>query len=68
MERPGQKVQVDVKYVPKNCLSKELQELGIRFYQYTAIDEYTRIRYLWFTTAHDTINRIYRKSSKGISV
>ena len=54
MERPGQKVQVDVKYVPKNCLSKELQELGIRFYQYTAIDEYTRIRYLWFTTAHDT--------------
>ena len=35
-------------------MSKELQELGIRFYQYTAIDEYTRIRYLWFTTAHDT--------------
>ena len=54
MSRPGEKVQIDVKYVPKNSLSKELQELGIRFYQYTAIDEYTRIRYLWFTTAHDT--------------
>ena len=54
MSRPGEKVQIDVKYVPKNCLSKELQELGIRYYQYTAIDEYTRIRYLWFTTAHDT--------------
>ena len=54
MTYPGQKVQVDVKYVPKKCLSKELQEMGERFYQYTAIDEYTRIRYLWFTTAHDT--------------
>lgn len=54
MTYPGQKVQVDVKYVPKKCLSKELQEMGERFYQYTAIDEYTRIRYLWFTNAHDT--------------
>ena len=51
---PGEKVQIDVKYVPKKCLSKELQEMGERFYQYTAIDEYTRIRYLWFTNAHDT--------------
>ena len=54
MEYPGQKVQIDVKYVPKKCLSKELQERGERFYQYTAIDEYTRLRYLWFTNAHDT--------------
>ena len=54
MTHPGEKVQVDVKYVPKKCLSKELQEMGERFYQYTAIDEYTRIRYLWFTNAHDT--------------
>ena len=54
MEYPGQKVQIDVKYVPKACLSKELQERGERFYQYTAIDEYTRLRYLWFTNAHDT--------------
>ena len=54
MTYPGEKVQIDVKYVPKKCLSKELQKMGIRFYQYTAIDEYTRLRYLWFTTAHDT--------------
>ena len=54
MTRPGEKVQIDVKYVSKKCLSKELQEMGERFYQYTAIDEYTRIRYLWFTNAHDT--------------
>ena len=54
MTYPGEKVQIDVKYVPKKCLSKELQEIGERYYQYTAIDEYTRIRYLWFTNAHDT--------------
>ena len=51
---PGEKVQVDVKYVPKACMSPELQERGEKYYQYTAIDEYTRIRYTWFTNAHDT--------------
>ena len=33
MTYPGEKVQIDVKYVPKKCLSKELQEMGERFYQ-----------------------------------
>ena len=51
---PGEKVQVDVKYVPKACMSPELQERGEKYYQYTAIDEYTRIRYIWYTNAHDT--------------
>lgn len=51
---PGEKVQVDVKYVPKKCMSSELQEKGEKFYQYTAIDEYTRIRYMWFTNEHST--------------
>ena len=53
-EYPGDKIQVDVKYVPKKCMSKELQERGEKFYQYTAIDEYSRLRYTWFTNAHDT--------------
>ena len=35
-------------------MSKELQEKGEKFYQYTAIDEYSRLRYTWFTNAHDT--------------
>lgn len=26
-EYPGEKVQVDVKYVPKKCMSKKLQEI-----------------------------------------
>ena len=53
-EYPGDKVQLDVKYVPKKRMSKELQERGEKFYQYTAIDEYSRLRYTWFTNAHDT--------------
>ena len=53
-EYPGDKVQIDVKYVPKKCMSKELQERGEKFYQYTAIDEYSRLRYTWLTNAHDT--------------
>ena len=51
---PGEKVQIDVKYVPTVCMTKELQEKGERFYQYTAIDEYTRKRYTWFTNEHST--------------
>lgn len=43
MTYPGQRVQVDVKYVPMKCMTKELKEQGERYYQYTAIDEYTRL-------------------------
>lgn len=25
-----------------------------KYYQYTAIDEFTRLRYTWYTNAHDT--------------
>jgi hypothetical protein len=41
---PGQRVQIDVKFVPKACLVGEAAEK--KFYQYTAIDEYSRFRYL----------------------
>ena len=51
---PGERVQIDVKYVPKECMSKELREIGERYYQYTAIDEYTRKRYTYFTKEHST--------------
>lgn len=44
-----EKVQVDVKYVPKRCLSKELQEKGERFYYdkvfYTLEDLRNREKY-----------------------
>ena len=54
MKYPGQRIQIDVKYVPTNCLCRELQEMGEKFYQYTAIDEYTRQRVLWASKEHNT--------------
>jgi len=47
-------VQVDVKYVPLNCLTKEIKEQDGRYYQYTAIDEYTRKKILWASKEHST--------------
>lgn len=44
MYYPGQRVQIDVKHVPASCLVGEAA--GKKFYQYTAIDEYSRFRYL----------------------
>ena len=35
-------------------LKPDLQELGEKYYQYTGIDEFTRIRYTWFTNEHNT--------------
>lgn len=51
---PGDKIQVDVKYVPSKCMTEELKEKGEKFYQNTAIDEFTRMRYTWFTNEHST--------------
>ena len=44
MHYPGQRVQVDVKFVPAVCLVNEAK--GQKFYQYTAIDEYSRWRFV----------------------
>ena len=44
MTYPGQRVQIDVKYVPAVCLVNEAK--GKHFFQYTAIDEYSRWRYV----------------------
>lgn len=41
---PGQKVQIDVKHVPTSCIVGDAK--GQKFYQYTAIDEYSRFRYV----------------------
>ena len=44
MQYPGQRVQIDVKYVPAICT--QAIGKGTSFYQFTAIDEYSRQRYL----------------------
>lgn len=54
MTYPGERVQVDVKYVPAKSLTKEVKEKDGRYYQYTAIDEYTRQRVLWASKEHST--------------
>lgn len=41
MTYPGQRVQIDVKVVPRACCPN-----GQRLFQYTAIDEFSRLRYL----------------------
>lgn len=50
MKYPGQRVQIDVKFVPQACLVgdavHDAKENGGHYYQYTFIDEYSRFRYL----------------------
>lgn len=41
---PGDKVQVDIKYIPKECLMFDTMDK--KYYQITAIDEYSRKRIL----------------------
>lgn len=42
MTHPGERIQIDVKVVPRSCLANKEE----RLYQYTAIDEYSRYRIL----------------------
>lgn len=46
---PGQRVQVDVKFVPAYCIAN-----GEKYYQYTAVDEYTRLVYREMYDEHST--------------
>lgn len=48
-EYPGQKVQLDVKYVPSECVVN-----GKKYYQYTAVDECTRWTYRRLYEEHST--------------
>lgn len=52
MQYPGQRGQIDVKFVPEVCIVG--QEKGTRWYQYTFIDEYSRFRYLEAFEEHST--------------
>lgn len=49
---PGQRVQIDVKFVPAACVVGSAD--GQKFYQYTAIDEYSRYRYIEAFDEHST--------------
>ena len=46
---PGQKIQIDVKYVPSYCVAD-----GRKYYQYTAVDECSRWTYREMYDEHST--------------
>lgn len=46
---PGQRIQIDVKFVPNYCVAN-----GEKYYQYTAIDECTRFCYREMYAEHST--------------
>lgn len=71
MTYPGQRIQVDVKVVPRKCIS----DPELRLFQYTAIDEFTRLRFLaaypeqsTFSSA-DFLNKLFKwYARRGIQV
>ena len=54
MTYPGQKCQIDVKFVPKSCLVGEAAQES--YYQYTFIDEYSRFRILKAFKEHSSFS------------
>ena len=55
---PGEKVQIDVKEVPYNCLRGALRRDGKHLFQWTAIDECTRLRFVYGFEEHTPENSV----------
>lgn len=55
---PGEKIQVDVKEVPYSCLRGNLLRDGKHLYQWTAIDECTRMRFVYGFEEHTPENSV----------
>ncbi len=55
---PGEKVQIDVKEVPYNCLRGNVLRDGKHLYQWTAIDESTRMRFVYGFEEHTPENSV----------
>ena len=58
IQLPGEKVQVDVKEVPYNCLRGKVRRDGKHLYQWTAIDECTRVRFVYAFEEHTPENSV----------
>lgn len=65
---PGDKVQVDIKYVPKECLAFDTQDK--KYYQITAIDEYSRKRILEIVDEKSVTNtsRFVKRLQKALGL
>ncbi len=55
---PGEKVQIDVKEVPYTCLRGPLLRESKHLYQWTAIDECTRMRFVYAFEEHTPENSV----------
>lgn len=58
LSEPGEKVQIDVKEVPYTCLRGQLLRDGKHLYQWTAIDECTRMRFVYGFEEHTPENSV----------
>ncbi len=58
LKTPGEKVQIDVKEVPYNCLRGEVLRDGKHLYQWTVIDECTRDRFIYGFEEHTPENSV----------
>lgn len=56
--KPGEKVQIDVKEVPYHCLKGAAKRDGKHLYQWTAIDECTRLRFVYGYEEHTPENSV----------
>ncbi len=52
MKYPGQRVQIDVKFVPQVCIVGQSEPT--QWFQYTFLDEYSRFRYIEAFQEHNT--------------
>ena len=71
MTYPGERVQIDVKVVPRRCIANP----ELHLFQYTAIDEYSRMRFLGayeeqstYSSAHFLRNAVAWFKRKGVTV
>lgn len=55
---PGEKVQIDVKEVPCNCLRDSVLRNNKHLYQWTAIDKCTRMRFVYGFEEHTPENSV----------
>lgn len=58
LTKPGEKVQIDVKEVPYHCLKGAARRDGKHLYQWTAIDECTRLRFVYGYEEHTPENSV----------
>jgi len=57
-EIPGEKIQIDVKQVPSNCIRGEHRQNEKNLFQWTAIDECTRTRFTYGYEEHTPENSV----------